>query len=178
MLGPLQVLERVLTEIDDLRAPGQVGREQCARRLGDEHLAAVGSASDPRPADDVEPEVALFPEGGFAGMQTHSNLDLGFSRPALGAEPQLSCEGATHAVTCPRKREEQGVALSVDFGSSGIGRRLTNDTAMLRNELPVTIAELLKQPGRALDVAEEEGDGADRETCHRQHCLQQREEGR
>ena len=111
-------------------------------------------------------------------MQTHSNLDLGFSRPALGAEPQLSCEGATHAVTCPRKREEQGVALSVDFGSSGIGRRLTNDTAMLRNELPVTIAELLKQPGRALDVAEEEGDGADRETCHRQHCLQQREEGR
>jgi hypothetical protein len=43
---------------------------------------------------------------------------------------------------------------------------------MLGNELPVTIAELLKQTGRALDVAEEERDGADRETCHRQHCLQ------
>ena len=85
VLGPLQVFERVLTEIDDLRAPGQVGREQCARSLGDEHLAAVGSASDPRTADDVEPEVALFPEGRFAGVQTHSNLDLGFSGPALSA---------------------------------------------------------------------------------------------
>jgi hypothetical protein len=40
---------------------------------------------------------------------------------------------------------------------------------MLRNELPVTIAELLKQTGRALNVAEEERDGADRETCHWQH---------
>jgi hypothetical protein len=61
----------------------------------------------------------------------------------------LSREGATHGIPCPRKREKQGVALSVDFGSSGIGRRLANDTAMLRNELPVTIAELLKQTRRA-----------------------------
>ena len=124
-LGPLQVLERVLTEIDDLRAAGQLGRKQCARRLGDEHLTAVGSASDPRTADDVEPEVALFPEGWFAGMQTHSNLDLGFARPAHGAQRQLSREGATHGVPCARKREEQRVALSVDFGTVEPGVTLT-----------------------------------------------------
>jgi hypothetical protein len=43
------------------------------------------AALDPRTPDDVEPEVALFPEGRFAGVQTHSNLDLGFSGPALNA---------------------------------------------------------------------------------------------
>src|SRR4026207_1446650 len=112
MLGPLELLQRVLAEIDDLRAGGKLGREQCARRLGDEHLTAVGGAGDPRPANDVEPEIPLFAEGRLARPQAPSHLALSPSRPSLGPQSLLHRESATDGIARSREGAEERVALS------------------------------------------------------------------
>jgi hypothetical protein len=47
------------------------------------------------------------------------------------------------------------------------GEHLAQDALVLRQHLPVaSAAELVQEPGRALDVREQEGDGAGRELAH------------
>ena len=60
-----------------------------------------------------------------------------------------------------REGEEEGVALRVDLDAAVASARLADDAAVLGERLRVGLgAELVQQPRRALDVGEEEGDGA------------------
>ena len=63
-----------------------------------------------------------------------------------------------------REGEEEGVALRVDLDAALGGAGLPDHAPVLGERLRVPLgAELVQQPRRALDVGEEEGDGAGRE---------------
>ena len=63
-----------------------------------------------------------------------------------------------------REGEEERVALRVDFDSPLLCARVADDAPVFGERLRVRLgAELVQQPRRALDVREEEGDGAARE---------------
>ena len=63
-----------------------------------------------------------------------------------------------------REREEEGVALGIDLDPSLGGAGGADQSAMLRERFDVSVlAELAQEPRRALDISEEERDGAGRD---------------
>ena len=85
-------------------------------------------------------------------------------------------ESLGHLLRCserPRRfgeSEEEGVPLRVHLDSFVCPAGRSHDPSMHRERLFVRLVpDLLEQPGRALDVGEEESDGAGREVVpHRQ----------
>ena len=62
---------------------------------------------------------------------------------------------------------EEGVALAVDLDAAGVLEGAPEQLVVEREELPVVVAaEVLQELGRALDVREQEGDGAGRKGVH------------
>jgi hypothetical protein len=90
-------------------------------------------------------------------------------RPLVSRESALTVDRGCHGVLGASKRDEEGVALRVDLAPVVGGERLAQDPLVLLERLAVPLAELLQQPSRALDVGEEEGDGADRKLVDRAH---------
>ena len=64
------------------------------------------------------------------------------------------------------KATKKGVALGVDLDAAVAGEGLPEDAPVLGERVGVGVAELVQQACRALDVGEEEGDGAGRELAH------------
>ena len=65
-----------------------------------------------------------------------------------------------------RKRVEERVALGVDLGPTLVAEALAEQLPVVADDFAVGVAELLEQPGRALDVGEEKRDGASGKRCH------------
>ena len=65
-----------------------------------------------------------------------------------------------------RKRDEEGIPLRVDLDARVLRERIPQDPPVLGEEVGICRAVLLEEPRRALDVGEEEGDGATRELAH------------
>jgi hypothetical protein len=87
-------------------------------------------------------------------VDPHSHADGGrFERFA-------SLRRGRDRVGCPRERDEERIPLRVDLDAGvaleGVSQRL----AVRGEEIGVAVAVLLEEPRRALDVGEEEGDGA------------------
>jgi hypothetical protein len=114
--------------------------------------------ADASRAMDVSADVALIGEKRCASVQTHTHLNAAGGK-CFG---HLSRRGE-----CARRGgegEKEGIALRVHLDTVVAGARLSYQAAMLGQCLRVTLgAELLEQPRRALNVGEEEGDGARRE---------------
>jgi hypothetical protein len=67
------------------------------------------------------------------------------------------------STSCRRKGKEEGVSLRVDLDPSFCGGRGPDDPTVLGQSFGGFLsAERVQEPRRALDVREEEGDGADR----------------
>ena len=98
-----QVLQAVLAEVADR----SVRREEAARRLGDDDLAAVRGGRDPRCSVDVYADVALVGHERLAGVNAHPDAD----RPGL--ERPLRLDRGGDGVGGPRERDEERVALRV-----------------------------------------------------------------
>ena len=76
----------------------------------------------------------------------------------------LGFEGGCRRSLGRRERDEEGVALSVDFYPVPCGQGRSQHSSMLGERLRVRIrTERVQQARRALDVGEEERDGAGRE---------------
>ena len=116
------------------------------------------SARDACAAVNVDPDVALAGNGRRARVQSHANRD----RPG----PELVLRGARGVSRAGRRRErdEEGVALGVDLDTAVCGEGVSQESSMLGECLRVRIrTESVQQARRALDVGEEERDGAGRE---------------
>jgi hypothetical protein len=65
----------------------------------------------------------------------------------------------------PRERDEERVALRVDHLSPDPSECLAKNSLVLGESSAVRLTEALEQPGRSLDVREEEGDRSPREVA-------------
>ena len=152
-LGRREVLEAMFAEVDE-----PVDSDKRSRRGGDEHLSAVADCRDARGAVHIVSDVALVGDERRPGVQADANVDRA-GRQRL-RERGCSRESAGRR----REGEEEGVALGVDLDPA-LGRaRLPDQPTVLRERLGVRLrAERVQEPRRALDVGEEERDGAGRE---------------
>jgi hypothetical protein len=161
---PLEVLQPVLTEVDarDALRRSVARAEERNRRRRDEDLSAITGGGDARRPKNVGPDVLVLGEKGRSGMQSHAHAD----RPRLERLCDLGC--SRERSRCGRKRDEERVALRVHLDATIHGAGIANNAPVLRKRPRVLLyAGVVEQPGRALDVREEEGDGACREAAHR-----------
>jgi hypothetical protein len=144
-----QVLEPVLPEVAEALAS-----EQGGGRGRDEHLAAVPGSCDAGGAVHVGADVALLGQERRARVQAHPHREL---------ERLLRLARRGERAGGGREGDEEGIALGVDLDPVVAGEGLAQDAPVGGERFGVRLrAQLVQQPGRALDVGEEEGDGADR----------------
>jgi hypothetical protein len=96
-------------------------------------------------------------------VHPHPHLHFVAGRPRLGRKGSLRRRGSPDRGTCASENGEEGISLLVDLDSPGCVESLGEQAIVGRQELRVAVAaDLLQQPRRALDVREQEGDGAGR----------------
>jgi hypothetical protein len=151
-----EILEPVLAEI------AEVDRrvEQVPRRLREENLTAVRDGGDPRRAHDVDPDVAVTGEPRLAGVDPDPDPERG------RRERILRLPSRRDGVTGARECDEERVSLRIDLDARVARHHLPKEPAVLRQHLPVGVAELAESPGRTFDIREEERDGATRKLAH------------
>ncbi len=147
-LGLLQVLEPVESKVADLCV------DESTSRLRKQHLAAVAAGGDARALVHVEADIALLGQDGLARVQAHANPDRARGEHVLGRP----CSG--DPVARPGEGDEEGVALRVHLDAPVGDEGPAQDAPMFREGIGITVAQLLQQPRRSLDVGEEEGHGA------------------
>ena len=146
-----EVFQPVLTEILQLEL------DELCRGGRDEHLPPVADGGDPRSSVDVVADVPFVGHERRPRVEADAHVDLtGCERVR---QRSRSCESAGRG----RKREEEGVALRVDLDPAFPAHASRTISPVLAERLRVDLrAELVQEPRRALDVGEEEGDGAGR----------------
>jgi hypothetical protein len=102
---------------------------------------------------DVEADVVLPGDGRLTRVQAHPDANT----------PCASAAWASPAAATPseaRANATKNESPCVHLDSVVRGEGLAKDPPVLGKRLDVAIAELPEQPGRALDVGEEECDGS------------------
>ena len=84
----------------------------------------------------------------------------------MRGECELALDRREQRVARARESDEERVALGVDLVPAVSLTRCPQQTLMIREHLRITLAKLLDEPRRPLDIGEEEGDGAGRWLGH------------
>jgi hypothetical protein len=78
----------------------------------------------------------------------------------------LRSHGGRHRVPGPPEGDEEGVPFAVHLATIVLRERRTQDSMMLGKRLDIATTQPRQEPGRPLDVREEERDGAIRQVRH------------
>ena len=152
-LGRSEVLEAMLAEVGEPVEP-----DERRGRGRDQHLPAVADRRDPSSAVDVVSDVSLIGDERRPGVETNAHVDRAGRERLCERGRRRECAGRG------RKGEEEGISLGIDLDATLGGARLPDYPAVLGELVGVRLgAERVQEPRRALDVGEEEGDGAGRE---------------
>jgi hypothetical protein len=146
----------MFAEVTDLDAVA----EQRPRRPCEDHLAAVSRCHHARGLMDVEPDVVPVHGPRLAGVQTDADPELVSFRPGVGCERTLCLRGSGRGLARRLEGGEEPVALGVEHVTAVALEGLPEELAVPRELLGIPIPQPPKQTRRALDVAEQEGDGA------------------
>jgi hypothetical protein len=134
--------------------------EQLARGLGDEHLPAARRGSNARGAVDGDAVVAAIARLRLAGVDPDPHAHLDSLGPGVRSKRALGGRRRVDSILRPAKGDEERVTLAVDLLATVRGEGGAQELLVIGEHLPVTLAQPLEQPRRALDVREQEGDGA------------------
>src|SRR6476646_6287401 len=104
----------------------------------------------------AEPLVALLAERGLTGMDADPDPDLHFIGPVLLSERTLSSDRRCHRFLRPAEGHDEGIALRADLTPAMLPEGRAEQPVVLQEQILVTIAQPDHQPGRALDVAEQQ----------------------
>src|ERR1700730_18472100 len=147
--------------------PGWQGMiDQCPGGFGHQHLPTMAGARDAGGPMDVQAKVLIANERRFAGVQTDPDPHLPVVRPGVLCQHLLDGGGAGARFQCALEDDEERIALGAELVATVGGERLALDRVVGEQDVGVALAELLNQPGRPLDVAEEERDGPGRQCAH------------
>jgi hypothetical protein len=156
----VEVLQPVLAEL------GEVAIDEHPRGRGENDLAAVARCGDPGGAVQLPTGIALAGEAQRAGVQADPRLD----RPP--GERLLTLRRCGQRLDGISEGIQEGVSLRIDLDTAVGGEGDPQETAVLgkRQHVPI-LSKLLDQPRRALDVGEQQGDGAARKLDRSPTCL-------
>lgn len=135
---------------------------QLASRRRHEDLAAVPCSGDARRPVHVHPYVPLVGQQRLARMHAHADADRALLQRIL----RTHC--CAKRVRRASERDEERVPLRVDLDPTMLTECLAERPPVPVQRLGIRLAEVMKQPRRALDVSEQEADGTAREFAHQQ----------
>ena len=115
---------------------------------------------------DVDADVPLLADHGLARVEAHTHPQGRPVRPLVLSQGPLCGDRGGDRVPRPLEAVEERIALGVDLLAAPLAERVADQAAVLGKRAGVPFAELLEQLGRALDVGEDEGDGAAVQHCH------------
>jgi hypothetical protein len=164
--GLRQVLEPVRAEGPKGSALGQVLRDGDSCGFGQQDLAPVPSGGDARGPMHVDAHVAVAHQLRSARMEADPYTHDAALGPGMRRQDARRRSGGRHRAGCRREGHKEAVALGVDLDATVIGKRLAHQALMLGQDPRIGVAKAQEQLGGALDVAEEEGDGAGRQVRH------------
>src|SRR5260370_37734355 len=111
---------------------------------------------------DVSTDVPRPDERGLAGVHPDADADRLGVRPLVTRELALRLRRGPASVDRRLEDAEERVALGSKLAAIAAAERFAQDRVMLDLSLHVPVTELLHQTRGALDVGEEECDGAGR----------------
>ena len=115
---------------------------------------------------DGQARVGALDRDRMAGVNAHPDSDRRVGRPLVACQRPLYLQRAQDGLLGIRERHEEGVALRVHLVAAMTGDGRPDQAPVLGENLYVTLAQRLHQPGRALDVAEQERDRPTRKAGH------------
>ena len=132
--------------------------EERRRRRRHHDLPSVRERSDSRAAVYLEPDVSL------GGQPRHARVQAGaHANGPVGERVHRLARGCGRPLR-RRERDEERVSLRIDLDAAVRGDRRAHDPPVRIESVDVARRpELVQEPRRALDVSEEECDGARRE---------------
>jgi hypothetical protein len=160
--GTIDVLEPMFAEVGE-RVGVECGGD--ARRVREEHLAAVAGGADPCAEVHIVADIPLGRAVRRAGMDPDTNVDLARTK-SLAA-----FIGRTDGIERIRERVEERVALGVDLDTTVPPECIPEEPTVFGERVRILLsAQPMEQLGRPLDVGEDEGDLATwKVTRHRGH---------
>ena len=154
-----EVLQPVASETVQRDPAGETRGDERADRVRDDHLAAVRCCRDPGRAVDVQAHEARRRFRRLAGVEAHPNVDLDTFWPRLGGEGPLPLHGGHDRLDRAVEDDEERVALGRLLASAVVGEGCPQECRLSLEDRGVRrAAERFEQPGRALDVREQEGE--------------------
>ena len=166
MLGLEDVFHAVFPEVAKMRSSRQRVLDERPGGPGNDQLPAVGRTCDPSRTVHVHPHIIRSDEDGVSCVKTHSNANGAARRPGVGGEALLRRDRGSECSRSAGEGDEKRIAFSAHFGPAGRGNCLPNDQLVLLPDGGVTIAQVPEQLRRALDVREQERDGASGQLSH------------
>jgi hypothetical protein len=149
----------VFAEIGQRRSAEQACPHEVGGRSGDDDLATMPRVTDAARAMDLLAHVVIATGERFAGVEPDPNADAPAVEPRVLLDRPLTLDRGGHRVGRLREHHEEGVTLRVNLTARVLRERQPEDSPVLLEELsPTGVAENFRQPGRALDVGEEEGE--------------------
>ena len=134
--------------------------EQRPRRLREEHLSAVAGGHHARRLMHVEADVAAVDRSRLARVQADSHQNFVLVGPGVLRKRLLGLGGGEGRFSGGGERDEERVTLAVDYEAVVLFACLPEQTVVLSEQVGVGVSGSLQQPSRALDVAEQQRDGA------------------
>jgi hypothetical protein len=130
----------VLTQVPQGHVGNRIVTEQLARRLRDEHLAAVPGRADASRTMDAEADIPLAADRRLAGMDAHAHQKRCSLRPRVLAEASLARNRSRHPVLRTPEGDEEGVPLCIDLVATVLGEALAQDPLMIRERHAVAVS--------------------------------------
>ena len=156
-----QILEPELSEI----ACGS--GQQLLRRRRQKHLAAVRRRADPGRLVNVEPEVHVLHQQGLPGVKSHPAAHRFRLRPRMTGERALALGRGRRAGVRLREGDEEGVALPVDLDPAVTREHVAQQGVVVGDHGRPAWTELVGEPGRSLDIGEQQRHPAGGQLPHR-----------
>src|SRR5438309_5543500 len=114
----------------------------------------------------LQAEILIADERGLAGVHADPHTHRAALRPLMRVQCRLDGRRPSAGLQRTAEHDEEGIALGPQLVAAVGSQRFTQDAVMCEEDVRVTLAELLDQPGRSLDVTEKEGHRAGRQRAH------------
>ena len=174
-LRMLEAFQVVQPEIPKRHAVGHVARDEDAGGFRYDDLTAVACRRDPSGPVDVDPDVVVAARNALAGVQSHADADRVAVGPRVRGERSLRRHGGAQSARRRREGDEERVALGADLDTPLLGDRGSQDLGVSVQQAHELVApEVLEQPGRPLDIGEQERHRAGGEVAHPPHITPRR----